>query len=107
MGRDGIASNPAPPCRAASRSTRVSPSAFIARLQRRRPDDLPTMTIEHRLQLGLAHLRELAPGAALLFDEPARFARRVEKQHLPARGPGALPAVGDAARHEGDGPGAA
>src|SRR5262249_1272976 len=71
--------------------------------QRRRPEKLPAVALQHFAQLDFAHRGKFAPGALLLFDQSARFARRIEKQHATGVRAGPFPARRPIARHEGTG----
>src|SRR5260370_41816661 len=53
----------------------------------------------------LAHRRDVAP--VLLFEQPARLRRSVQKQQAAGLRAGVLPGVRHSARHEGIGAGAA
>src|SRR6266478_5864380 len=77
--------------------------AMTAHLKRRRAEQLPAVALAGLGDLALGHHREAAPRLVLLFEQPARLGRRVEKQHPPGLRPGALPGMRHAARHEGTG----
>src|SRR6266478_6694451 len=71
--------------------------------ERRRAEELPAVALEYVCQLALIHRCEFAAGPLLLFDQPARPGRSIEKQHAPGFRAGALPGMRHATRHEGAG----
>src|SRR6266851_3419134 len=75
--------------------------------ERRRSEELPAVALAQLGCLALGHRREAAACPLLLFYQPARPGRSIEKQHAPGFRAGALPGMRHAARHEGAGSGAA
>src|SRR6516165_5832622 len=79
-----------------------SPVALSLRsriLERRRSENLPAVAF--------AYLCQFAASPLLLFQQPARLGRGIEKQHPSGFCAGTLPGVRHVARHEGTGAGAA
>src|SRR5437660_9500996 len=75
--------------------------------ERRRPEELPAVALAQLRCLALGHRRKAAARLLLLFDQPARPGRSIEKQHAAGFRAGALPGMWHAARHDGAGAGTA